>query len=132
MLIDGLIALIQESETVNTTGGVNENVLPRGYVLPAYVIHSAGGTQDTQFSGPVDIREDDIQFDCYGRTAIEARQCGAAVRTLLSPYVGTLPDGTIVQRVNVEMDMAMPYSARGDEKGLLDRWLLKLHFISKA
>jgi len=130
MLVDGLIALITASTAV--PGPAYQNSLPRDYKLPATVIHQSSGLRETDLSGPIGVREADVQFDCYGHNPAESNAGGLAVKALLEPFLGTLPDGTKVLFVRTDMDMDFPYKPSGDAKGLLDRWLLKLHFVITA
>jgi Protein of unknown function (DUF3168) len=134
MLTDGLIALVQADPgcTALIAGRIYEGELPRGYTLPAVAIHKYGGNRDTQFSGPVGIRETQIQFDTYGRTALEARQVAQAIDSLVAPFAGALPDGTVVQLCTLERDMDMPFKADGDAKSVFSRSTLGYRIITEA
>src|ERR1700676_5600438 len=103
MLIDGLISLVTAS-AVNglISGRIYEGELPRGYALPAIAVHEYNEAQDYDMAGPVGVREDFIQFDTYGSSQAIARQVREALKTLLDGYVGTLPDGTVVQACYLE------------------------------
>jgi hypothetical protein len=158
MLIDGVIALLQGqlngtnqsaytaliaavSSALSTDPGTStgatgkpsiyENELPRGYILPAIAVHQYGGTQDYDFSGPIDINEDQIQLDCYGLDSLSCRMAAEAARKLLEGYMGTLPDGTVVQGLYKERDMAFPYLSHADTKGIANRWMLGFRVVKQ-
>jgi len=129
MLIDGLIALLTTDERgaavyALVADRVYENALPREYRFPAIVIHQSSGGQDYDMAGPLNVDADEIQFDCYGTTALQARALKTAVRSLLSPFVGELPDGTVTCLCQNVRDMAMPYQPNADAKGITHRWIL--------
>ena len=133
MLIDGLITLMTEDTGVSAlvSTRIYKSVLPRGYVLPAICIHRYGGSQDYQFSGPADVSEDQVQLDAYGETAEDAQSVVAALKTLLVPYVGALPDGTKVQACYLERDMDMPFLPHADSKSLAYRSVLGFRLVSE-
>jgi hypothetical protein len=144
MLIDGIISLLQGNAngtdqskytaliaavTAVTGNRVYENELPRGYVLPAIAVHQYGGNQDYDMTGPVDVNEDQVQLDVYGADSSTCRQATRAARKLLEAYVGTLPDGTVVQAVYKERDQAMPFLPHADQKGIANRWMLGFRVV---
>lgn len=156
MLIDGVIMLLKgqlnETDQSGYTGllaaliaangaapgadslpgsAVFENELPRGYQLPAIAVHQYGGTQDYDFGGPLDVVEDQVQLDCYGKDSASCRALSKAAKDLLQSYVGILPDGTVVQAVFKERDQAMPFLPNADQKGIANRWMLGFRVISK-
>lgn len=130
MLIDGLIQLLSSSVT-QVSGRVYENELPRGYKLPAIAVHQYGGTQDYDFSGPININEDQIQLDCYGQDSPTCRATAEAVTRLLQGFVGTLPDGTVVQAVYKERSQAMPFLPSADQKAIANRWMLGFRVVKQ-
>lgn len=132
MLIDGVIAQLQNTPAFNTAtpGGVHENELPRGYILPCAAAHQYGGTRESQMSGPVDPGDTQVQFDCYGRTGLEARQSAAAIRAALEGFTGTLPDGTVVQRTMMDRSQALPFLPNADQKGIANRWMIGFTFTT--
>lgn len=132
MLIDSLITLANEDNGVNAliSGRIYKNVLPRGYVLPAIAVHRYGGSQDYEFAGPTGTSDDQVQFDCYGRTADEAQQTADAVRNLLVAFTGTLPGGTVVQACYLERDMDMPFLPNADVKGIANRAILGFRVVT--
>lgn len=106
-----------------------KNRAPRGFGLPAVVWHKYGGTQEYDFNGPNDISEAQIQADVY---AADEDGCGliiAAIRSVLDSYVGTLPDGTVVQACYYEREMDMPFLAYGDQKSDTNRSLIGYRFV---
>ncbi len=132
MMLDGIISLLTANTGVNNlvAGRVYKSVLPRGYTLPAIAVHRYGGTQEYVFAGPSGVREDQIQVDCYAADAETAQQVAEAVRALLVNYVGTLPDGTVVQGCFLERDMDMPFLPRADTSGIANRSLLGFRVVS--
>jgi hypothetical protein len=134
MMIDGLIIrLTLDTGVAALIGGrVYENVLPRGYTLPAVAVHAYGGTQETQMSGPVDVRVDQVQFDSYGLTAASARAVIEAIRSALISFTGALPEGTFVQLITIDRSMAMEFKATEDAKGSTHRFLLGVEVTSLA
>ena len=132
MLLDGIISLLTANTTVNglVRGRVYMSLLPRGYRLPAIALHRYGGTQDYEFDGPVGVREDQVQIDVYGDTVEDCQTTIEAVRSTLVGYVGTLPDGTVVQACYLEREMDMPYLPHADQKAVANRTLLGFRFVT--
>jgi hypothetical protein len=131
-MLDGIIALLTADSGVSAVvhGRIYKSVLPRGYKLPAIAVHRYGNTQDYNFAGPINTQEDQVQLDCYAGDAATAQQVAAAVRALLTSYVGTLPDGTVVTACYLERDMDMPFLPHADSKGIADRTLLGFRVVS--
>lgn len=148
MLVDGIISLLSYAETdsipsqyaqygdlitsvgAQVQGRVYENELPRGYQLPAIAVHVYGGDQGYDMAGPIDLSESQLQLDIYGADSVTCRNLAAAARQLLKVFVGTLPDGTIVPGLFQERDMAMPFTAKADTRGLANRWTLGFRVVS--
>lgn len=132
MILDGIIALLNADSGVNTliAGRIYRNELPRGYTLPAIAVHRYGGTQEYDLNGPVGVKEDQIQLDVYGQDSATASAAAEAVKALLEPYTGTMPDGTIVQACYLERDMDMPFLPHADAKGIANRSLLGFRVVS--
>lgn len=132
MMLDGFIQLLTADSTVNglITGRIYKNVLPRGYVLPAMVIHRYGGTQEYQYDGPVGTREDQVQVDCYSADPEVTQQLSEATRAVLSDFKGQLPDNTVVQGCFLERDMDMPFLPHADTKGMSTRSMLGFRVVS--
>jgi hypothetical protein len=132
MLLDGIIAVLNGNTGVTAlvAGRIYKSVLPRGYVLPALAIHRYGGTQDYSYAGPIRLREDQIQVDCYADDAETAQQVAAAVRSALAGFTGALNDGTVVQGCYLERDMDMPFMPHADQKGIANRTLLGFRVVS--
>lgn len=134
MMLDGFITLLTNDTGVNALVGtrIYKSVLPRGYQLPAVVIHRYGGTQDYQYDGPVGVREDQVQVDCYSAdvTGTESQSVAEAVRSALVGYTGTLGEGTVVQACYLERDMDMPFLPGADTKGIAHRTLLGFKVVS--
>lgn len=147
MLIDGLISLLQGAPNPTGPAGVAElqaalvaftgvriyeNELPRGYTLPAIAVHQYGGVRDYDYTGPVDIKEDQIQLDCYGADSPTCRATKEAATKLLESYVGTLPDGTVVQGLFYEREQAMPFVKQADQKGIANRWMVGFRVVKQS
>lgn len=132
MMLDGFIALLIADTDTNAlvSGRVYASVAPRGYVLPAIVIHRYGGLQEYQFDGPAGLREDQIQVDCYANDSSTAQQLAEAARELLISFVGALSDGTVVRGCYLERDMDMPFLPNADAKGITNRSLLGFRVVS--
>jgi hypothetical protein len=132
MLIDGIITLMNADTGIAglVSGRIYKNVLARGYQLPAIAVHRYGGSQDYEFSGPVDISEDQLQIDVYGTDADSCQEVAASVRALLAPFTGSLPDGTIVQACYLERDMDMPFLPNADSKGIANRAVLGFRIVN--
>lgn len=119
MLIDGVIALLQSTESVSSLAtGIYESELPRGFALPAVAVHQYGGSEDTDLAGPIGLLEAQIQFDCYAITGPSARAVAAAIEALLKPFTGSLPDGTVLSYCKLQRSMAMPFRPHADQKGI--------------
>ena len=133
-MLDGLIALLIADANTNgrIEGRAYKSVLPRGYKLPALAIHRYGGTQDYDMAGPVGVREDQIQIDCYGETADDCEAVAEDARSALVGYVGTLSDGTVVQACYLERFMDMPFLPHADAKGIASRSTLGFKVVSTA
>lgn len=131
MIVDGFISLCTQAGAGQVAGGrVYRGVLPRGYTLPAVAVHRYNGTQDYDMNGPVGIREDFIQVDAYGDTAVDCETTAAAVRSLFVGFTGALPDGTVVQGVFLERDMDMPFLPHADSKAISYRSVLGFRIVS--
>lgn len=132
MLLDGIISLLSANAGVSALVGtrIYKSVLPRGYTLPAIAVHRYGGTQEYQADGPVGLREDQVQLDCYAEDAETAQQVIEAVRAVLAPYTGTLPDGTVVRACYLERDMDLPFLPHADSKGIANRSMLGFRVVS--
>lgn len=142
MKTTALVTLLQETTevssllTVSVQGpaprpaAIYKQVLPRGFNLPAIVVHRYNGTRDQDLGGPVDAREDNFQLDIYGDTQDDCDAATDACRELLVGFTGTLDDGTVIQGCYLDQDRDMPFLPNADTKGLAFRALLGLRFIS--
>ena len=128
MLIDGIITLLTNTASVSAlaTGGIYEDELPRGYTLPAVCVHQYGGSEDTDMAGPIGLEEGQVQFDVYATNGSAARTIGKTIEAVLKPFTGPLPDGTNIKLFKLERSMAMPFSAKIDQKGIANRYLVGL------
>lgn len=137
MMLDGFITLLTDDTAVNALvdGRIHKKVLPRGYVLPALVIHRYGGSQEYQSDGPVALREDQLQVDCYAAypdSAEVAEALSEAVRAAMENFTGILPEGTVVQACYLDRTMDMPFLPNADPKSISNRSLLGFRVISVA
>lgn len=132
MLLDGFMELLTSNPAVSglVAARVYKSELPRGYVLPAIAIHRYGGTREYQADGPIALREDQIQLDCYAQDAETAQQVAEAVKALLDPFTGVLPDGSVVRACYIERDMDMPFLPHADAKGIANRSMLGYRVVS--
>lgn len=110
---------------------VFRNELPRGYTLPAICVHGYGDSQDYDLTGPINLRESQVQVDVYGDTGADCSAVSEAVRALLIGYTGTLPDGTVVSLIKLERGMDMPFLPRADQKGIANRSMLGFRVITR-
>ena len=133
MILDGFISLLTSNAGVSALVSTNvyKSVLPRGYTLPAVAIHRYGGSQEYQMDGPVRLREDQIQCDCYAEDPETAQEVAEAVRSVLVGYVGPLADGSVVRGCFLERDMDMPFLPHADSKGIANRALLGFRVVSE-
>jgi hypothetical protein len=132
MMIDGFVALLIADPTTNALvqGRVTKNVLARGSALPAIAVHRYMGDQEYDLNGPVDVREDQIQFDVYVGKA-DAEQLTEVVRNLVINFTGALPDGTLIYACYLERDMDMPFLPNADVQGIAARSTLGYRVVSK-
>jgi uncharacterized protein DUF3168 len=80
----------------------------------------AEATQD----GSSELIDGEFQFDAYADDPTTARKLSRAVRDSLKNYSGALPEGTVIQFVEVTMDHDEPYELGGG--GYIFRSLLRL------
>lgn len=144
MTIAPLIALLQATDTVSSLlaaavnvpdpkpAAVYDSLLPRGYKLPAIVVHRYGGAHDQDFTGPIDCVEDNFQLDVYGDTSDAKEDIAQAARDLLTGYTGTLSDGTVVSGTYKEQDRDMPFLPNTAPENRTFRTVLAFRFISKV
>jgi hypothetical protein len=133
MITDGIVSKLSADTGVIAVVStrVYLDVLPRGYILPALVVHQYGGSQGYQFSGPTGVTDDLVQIDVYGKTTAERGLAVAAVTAALVAFVGTLPDNTVVQLCKLERKMDMPFLPGADATGVAYRATLGFCITSK-
>ena len=129
---NGIAAVVAALSRDENTGlpSVYEDVLPRGYALPAIAVHVYGGDQGYDMAGPDSFSESQLQLDVYGADSVTCREAATAARQLLKRYLGTLPDGTVVTGLFQERDMAMPFLPKVDAKAKGSRWTIGFRVIS--
>lgn len=126
----GLLQLLATSSAItalipNDVGGQPQIywlLAPKG-AKPPYLILSRAATEDTlTMQGTIPLRGGLFQIDCYTDTKAGTgagyytdRTLSKAVRGVLEPYTGTLPDtdSTAVQAVLIQKDWDMPYEEGG-------------------
>lgn len=86
--------------------GVYWALMPEKAPLPAIVLTQIAGAGLPTLNGPDPLHTARIQASCYATTYAQAKNLARAVRNLLEVYTGTLPDGTSVGNVilNLEAD----------------------------
>jgi hypothetical protein len=131
MITDGLSTLLLADSTL---GGliatrVYANVLPRGYIVPAVVYHRFGVEQVYTFSGPESVVETSIQYDVYAADYATVRAVAEAVKAVLTPYTGTLGEGTVVQACYLEQDLEMPILPDATVKGVTYHVVLQYRVV---
>jgi hypothetical protein len=129
MIEKGLFQLIQSDANVATIvtttsgNGVYWILMPKGASVPCIIL-SRIATDDTYaMSGSMQFRGALFEFDCYAASFYDSRSLGDIVRHLLEPFIGTLPDGTVVSGIQVTKDWDMPYEEGG--KGFVYRALIE-------
>lgn len=114
MLIDEIQTLLANDAGVQAQVGTRVyagTVLPRGYVLPAVLIHTVTTSTDYTFAGSTGQRDATIQFDFYGITEDAPNLAQKAVRAVLKDFTGELSGGSIIQGTFWGIDTDMPFSA---------------------
>lgn len=125
-LEQGLLQLLATSSGItalvpNDVGGQPQIywvLAPKG-AKPPYIVLSRAATEDIlTMNGHSGLRGALIQVDCYADTKAGTtsgyyycRRMANAVRSVLEPYVGNLPDtaSTPVEGVLIQKDWDMPY-----------------------
>src|SRR5579871_3237643 len=92
---------------------------------PFLVLHLVSAPPaEASLDGIAALVDGEIQIDAYGDDPVSARQLSRAVKSAFANFGGALPDGTIIQFVNVTMDADEPYEQGGG--GYIYRSLLRL------
>lgn len=71
--------------------------LPKDAQLPAWTYLVVSDPSDYTLQATVELSAMRMQIDCYGQTGAQAITLAKAIDAVLSGYLGTLPDGTLVQ-----------------------------------
>lgn len=116
---EGIIAFVTSHAPLAALQGtrIYPDVLPQDPTLPASVFFSISDPDGYSHSGET-MKEQRFQFDCWGRTPIEAIQLKNAYRQAFSRFKGLMG--------SVEIYAAFPEGARtmnDDETGLYRRVL---------
>jgi len=134
MLIEDIIALVLADNTV--TGLIASRfysgpVLPRGYTLPAALLHAVTDATDYTFSGSSPLNEANVQLDVYGDTEAAVKSIQSAIRAVLENYKGTT-GSTKVDATLWKSDGDMPFSADINKAGIGYRVMSRLCFYYEA
>lgn len=129
MLLDGVISVIVAKNTT-AQNRVYKKRLPRGYKLPAIVVHRYGSTQENDLQGPTGVREDQVQMDVYTDDETVSQSLIEILRDTFIKFTGALPEGTVVQLCVLEREQDMPFLPYGDQKSDTGRSLLGFRFIT--
>jgi hypothetical protein len=89
----GFVALVN---TAAGSGGYYGQ-LPKDAQLPNWTYQVVSDPSDYTLQGAVELGYMRMQVDCYGDTAGQVITLAKAIDRVLSGYLGTLTDGTIVQ-----------------------------------
>lgn len=116
---EGIVAYVTSHAPLVAIQGarIYPDVLPQSPTLPASVFFSISDPSDYSHTGEA-MKEQRFQFDCWGRTPMEAIQLKNAYRQAFSGFKGLMG--------SVEIYAAFPDSARtmnDDETGLYRRVL---------
>jgi hypothetical protein len=109
-----------------------DSALPRSYTVPAACYHRYVLNQQYDFAGPISVVETSIQYDVYAADAATARSVAEAIKAVLTPYVGTLNDGTQVQACYMEQDIVQPFLADATTKGVTFHIVLQYRVVHTA
>lgn len=132
-MLAGLIALLQNSPVAAIVAQKSfyEDELARGFKTPCVVLHRYNSAQEYDFNGPADVEETNVQADLYADTAQLRDQLRKAVKSVLDSYVGTLPDGTVVQGCFLERSLDPPYVTTTNTANTGFRSLLGYRVVSR-
>ena len=108
-----------------------DTVLPRGYQLPAVVVHQYGGTQGYELDGPDNMNDGQIQLDAYGVTPASTQQLADALEDYFINFIGPLPDGSQVSACFLERRMDMPFESATDRSGISYRTMLGFRVVAQ-
>lgn len=137
MIIDELVALVSVNAGVIAQLSTNVYagpVLPRGYGLPAALLHTVTTTTEYTMGGTTGMREARVQLDIYASTEDICLAGLKAVRALLKNYKGVLSGGSEVLATFWESDTDMPFSADTTKTGIGYRVMSNIcfHYIEAS
>jgi hypothetical protein len=89
----GFVALVNSA----AGSGGYYGQLPKDAQLPNWTYLDVSNPSDYTLQGAVELSGMRMQVDCYGQTAAQAITLAKAIDRVLSGYLGTLSDGTVVQ-----------------------------------
>jgi hypothetical protein len=102
MLTDGLVALLNATPAITSIVGDHIQPIPAPEDLSQYPLITyqvASDVSEDAGDGPVGVAEARVVFACKAVRYHDARTLALELKTLLAPFIGALPDGTIVLRV---------------------------------
>jgi hypothetical protein len=117
MLAEGLFNLIistPEIATLVTNGGsppqfsVHMGSLRKGYWLPAIRMSAVTSTPITFSGGTAGLNYQRWQFDAIATNYLDAQRLRDALKALLTDYVGTLAEGTVIYSSILKMELDNP------------------------
>lgn len=94
----GFVTLLTSDAGVSAAGrGGYYAQLPKDYTLPSWTYTVISDPSDYTLQATVELSAMRMQVDCYGSTGAQAITLAKAIDRVLSGFLGTLSDGTIVQ-----------------------------------
>jgi hypothetical protein len=117
MLSEGLynlLILTPAIATIVANGGsppqysVHHGSLRKGYTLPAIRMSAVTSTPIVTNTGTADLSYQRWQFDAIASNYLDAQRLKDALKALLSDYVGTLGEGTVIYSSILKMELDSP------------------------
>jgi hypothetical protein len=104
----GLYSLLTSTSAITDLIGarVTPVVIPPNVTFPCLSFTDISMVADPLLQGPGTSTKR-IRFDCWGKSYNDAKNLQAALHSLFDGYVGTLPDGTVIQETQLgnELDL---------------------------
>jgi hypothetical protein len=123
MIENGLYMILAEDSAIKAlTGGVVDFNLLRKDATTGIVIHKITGSPLTPMEQVTDLNISRFQFDCYAGKYLDARDIARRVKFIFQDYTGTLPDGTTMTTLELNVELDAPYEIGG--QGFLFRRIL--------
>lgn len=105
-----IVSLIHESGPVTSQigGRLNAVGLPDLMPRPNIVYQIIDTSRVYSNDGPTGLKRAMVQLTCYADTYPAAKSLAAAVATVFDGYVGTAPDGTVIQSTFIDDERDAP------------------------